>query len=127
MARREPSQTTLRPTLFLREKELAEVTLASIGEGVIRIDAAGRVDYMNRVAERLTGWTLDEGFGCDVTEVYQVVSEATRRARHHPVEACLAERATQVPPGLHTLKARGGDEFTIRDTISPLLDGDGEV
>lgn len=127
MSRKEPSQTTLRPTLFLREKELAEVTLASIGEGVIRIDAAGRVDYMNPVAERLTGWELDEGFGCDITEVYQVVNEATRRPRHNPVESCLADRKTQVPHGLFTLKSRSGDEYTVRDTISPLLGEDSEL
>ena len=43
-----------------RDQELAQVTLASIGDGVIRTDSSGRIDYMNPVAERLTGWALDE-------------------------------------------------------------------
>src|SRR3970040_2950656 len=39
-----------------REKELAQVTLHSIGDGVITTDVAGRVDYINPVAEEYTGW-----------------------------------------------------------------------
>ncbi|MEM9595947.1 MAG: diguanylate cyclase, partial [Acidobacteriota bacterium] len=105
----------------VRETELAMVTLASIGEGVIRTDASGRVDYMNPVAEKLTGWPADDASGRDITEVYQVVDESTRRSRRSPVEMCLSERRTLMPPGLFTLRARTGDEFTIRDTISPLL------
>ena len=41
-----------------REKERAEVTLHSIGDGVVTTDADGGVDYMNPVAEDLTGWRL---------------------------------------------------------------------
>jgi PAS domain-containing protein len=42
-------------TLF-DEKERIQVTLASIGDAVITTDVAGRVDYLNRSAEQLTGW-----------------------------------------------------------------------
>ena len=41
--------------VLYREKELAEVTLHSIGEGVITIDAEGHIDYLNPVAEHYTG------------------------------------------------------------------------
>ena len=45
------------------EKDRAQVTLQSIGDAVITTDADGRIDYLNPVAERLTGWTLDEARG----------------------------------------------------------------
>ncbi|MEM8995603.1 MAG: EAL domain-containing protein [Acidobacteriota bacterium] len=111
----------------LGSADLAAVTLASIGDGVIRTDAFGRVDYLNRVAERLTGWRLDEARRRDITEVYQVVNELAHRPRLNPVERCLAERTTQSPPGLFVLRGRDGDESTIRDTVSPLVGAGGEL
>jgi diguanylate cyclase (GGDEF)-like protein/PAS domain S-box-containing protein len=108
-------------------RELAIVTLEAIGEGVIRTSSSGRVDYMNPAAEKLTGWQADDAVGRDISEVYNVYSEATRRPRRNAVELCLAERTLQVPPGLSNLRTREGDELTIRDSISPILGDDGEV
>ncbi len=48
---------------LFREHELSEVTLRSIGDGVITTDVGGRVTYLNPVAETLTGWSLDEACG----------------------------------------------------------------
>src|SRR3954451_19213256 len=52
-----------------REKERAQVTLASIGDGVIRTDPQGKIDYLNPVAERLTGWKTEDAVDCSVLEV----------------------------------------------------------
>ena len=108
-------------------RELAIVTLEAIGEGVIRTSSSGKVDYINPAAEKLTGWEAGEAVGRDISEVYNVYSEATRRPRRNAVELCLAERTLQVPPGLSNLRTREGDELTIRDSISPILGDDGEV
>ncbi|MEM1179181.1 MAG: EAL domain-containing protein [Acidobacteriota bacterium] len=107
--------------------DLAAVTLASIGDGVIRTDAFGRVDYLNPVAERLTGWRLEEARRRDITEVYLVVNELAHRPRLNPVERCLAEREIQSPPGIFVLRGRDGEESTIRDTVSPLIGAGGEL
>lgn len=113
--------------------ELAHVTLSAIAEGVIRTDVEGRVDFMNPAAERLTGWTLDEAMGRDLVEIYQVSHEASqapretpRRQRRDPLAACVTEKRTIVPPGLFTLRGKGGEEYTVRDSVSPLV-VDGEV
>jgi PAS domain S-box-containing protein len=45
------------------EKERLLVTLASIAEGVVTTDVDGRVELLNRVAEQLTGWSVDEARG----------------------------------------------------------------
>jgi DNA-binding NarL/FixJ family response regulator len=41
----------------------AEITLNSIGDAVISVDMAGRVDYLNIAAELVTGWPRDEARG----------------------------------------------------------------
>ncbi|MCP3960912.1 MAG: EAL domain-containing protein [bacterium] len=108
-------------------EDLAQVTLESIGDGVIRTDSAGRVDYMNPVAERLTGWSLEEAMERDVTEAYQVVHESTRRPRRNPIELCLMEKRTIVMPGLFMLKSRHGDEYIIRDSVAPIPGPEGQI
>src|SRR5271167_1207635 len=45
------------------EKERAQVTLNSFGDGVISTDIAGNVTYLNQVAEAMTGWTGVEAQG----------------------------------------------------------------
>ncbi|HTK60171.1 MAG TPA: HAMP domain-containing sensor histidine kinase [Candidatus Baltobacteraceae bacterium] len=41
---------------YRKAKEETEALLSSIGEGVVALDAAGRVMFINRTAERLVGW-----------------------------------------------------------------------
>ncbi len=103
-----------------RDKELAQVTLASIGDGVIRTDSSGRIDYMNSVAERLTGWSLGVAMHRDAGEVYQVIHESTRRPRANPVELCLLEKRTVVTPGLFVLQSSSDEEYVIRDSVAPI-------
>lgn len=110
-----------------REKDQAEITLASIGDGVIRTDALGIVDYINPVARQMTGWRGDEAIGRPALEVYRVVAESTRRARRDPVAICREEKRTIVLPGLHVLLARDGHEHIIRDSVAPILDREDEV
>ena len=49
--------------MLFDEKEHFRTTLLSVGEGVISTDNQGLVTVMNPVAERLTGWTLEEAAG----------------------------------------------------------------
>ena len=53
---------------LFREKEQAVITLESIGDAVITTDTAGRMMYLNPVAERLTGWRTTEALGLPAAE-----------------------------------------------------------
>ena len=59
------------------EKELAQVTLHSIGDGVVTTDADGHVEYLNPIAEKYTGWSSREARGRPLAEIYRVVDERT--------------------------------------------------
>ena len=110
-----------------REKERAQVTLASIGDGVIRTDARGRIDYLNPVAERLTGWSDEEGRGRPLREVFQVVDETSREPLEDPVSLCLERQGVVELPGTTVLIRRDGTEFAVRDTVAPIREPAGRV
>ncbi len=65
---------------LFREKESAQITLQSIGDGVITTDANSIIDYINPVAEQLTGWRLEDAMGRPVEEVFRVVPRGNLRA-----------------------------------------------
>src|SRR6201992_4441556 len=48
---------------LFREKESAQITLQSIGDGVITTDAHSTIDYINAVAEELPGWRVEDALG----------------------------------------------------------------
>jgi len=54
-----------------REKSRAKVTLHSIGDGVVSTDPEDRVLIVNRMAERITGWTQAEAVGKPIGEVFR--------------------------------------------------------
>jgi DNA-binding response OmpR family regulator len=57
--------------LFI-EKERAQVTLNSMGDAVICTDTSGNITFLNPVAERMTGWLLDDAVGRAMTETFKI-------------------------------------------------------
>ncbi|HXW09860.1 MAG TPA: PAS domain S-box protein [Steroidobacteraceae bacterium] len=109
------------------EKEKAQVTLQSIGDAVITTDASGRVEYLNPVAEDLTGWDSREAYGRPIGEVFHVVSEATRQPVDSPIVRCLREGRVvdMVEPSV--LINRRGQEISVQDSAAPIRDRGGRL
>ena len=112
---------------LFREIDRAQVTLSSIADGVIRTDAEGAIDFLNPVAERMTGRTLAEAYGRPLSAVYRVVDEATRTPSFDPVEQCIREQRPIAVPGNRVLMSADGVELTITDSAVPIRDRDGEI
>jgi PAS domain S-box-containing protein len=108
-------------------RESLETTLRSIGDAVISTDAAGRVEFMNAVAERLTGWPLAEARGRPLAEVFLIVNEETRAAVESPVEKVLREGKVVGLANHTVLLARGGAEVPIDDSGAPIRDERGHT
>lgn len=109
------------------ERERAQVTLASIGNGVIRTDPEGRIDYLNPVAEHLTGWSSAEAQGQPALRVLQLVDERGRPIGFDPIATCLSEGRMVELPGSATLVRRDGVEFAVQDSVAPIRDASGEI
>jgi len=107
--------------------ELLQVTLQSIGDGVITTDGAGCVVWMNPVAEQLTGWAADAAAGRPLQEVFRIFNEETHLPAPNPVDLCLAEGRI-VGLANHTiLVSRHGDEYGIEDSAAPIRGRGGEM
>src|ERR1700733_3300355 len=114
-------------TAVFQAKERAQVTLQSIGDAVITTDSEGRIDYMNPVAESLTGWENREAQAQLIGEVLTVVDEATREATESPVMRCLRE-GRMLGLSEHTvLVNRRGQELAIQDSAAPIHDRAGNL
>ena len=109
------------------EKDRAQVTLQSIGDAVISTDASGRIDYLNPVAERLTGWTKNEARGCTIGEVLQLIDESTRKPVAYTLDRVLLAGETSVPSDRNVLVNRRGEELAIQETASPIRNREGEA
>jgi PAS domain S-box-containing protein len=109
-----------------RSSEQLATTLKSIGDAVIATDAEGRIQFMNEVAERLTGWSYREAAGRPLAEVFRIINERTRQPVESPVDKVLREGLT-VGLANHTLLvARDGREIPIEDSGAPVR-GEGGV
>jgi diguanylate cyclase (GGDEF)-like protein/PAS domain S-box-containing protein len=109
------------------EKERAEVTLQSIGDAVISTDATGSIDYMNPVAEALTGWSMALARGQPISAVLQLVDENTRAEAENPLLRCLREGGAIGVAEHALLLSRGGAEVAIHNSASPIRDRAGEI
>jgi len=104
-----------------------QATLASIGDAVITTDTAGRVTFLNSVAERLTGWTYADAVGKPLRDVFAIVNAETHEVVSNPVDAVLREGAV-VGLANHTLLlACDGREIPIDDSGAPIRDDQGTI
>ncbi|MEQ8186459.1 MAG: PAS domain S-box protein [Candidatus Eremiobacterota bacterium] len=109
------------------EKERLSVTLKSIGDGVIATDISGRITIMNGVAEKLTGWTLEEGEGKKLSDVFHIVNEMTGEVCDNPVQKVLLS-GDIVELANHTmLISRDGRKMLIADSGAPIKDKNNQV
>ena len=114
-------------TRVFEEKERAQVTLQSIGDGVITTDSEGRVDYINPVAQDLTGWDMRGASGRHINEIMTVVNEDTRATIDNPVTRCLAEGRVISLGASSVLVKHDGDEIPIQDSAAPIRDRIGNI
>jgi diguanylate cyclase (GGDEF)-like protein/PAS domain S-box-containing protein len=109
------------------EKERAQVTLQSIGDAVITTDRDGRIDYMNPVAEQLSGWGKDEARGENLGTVLRLLDEVTHDKLENPLVRCLREGQLVHFAEHSVLVNRLGQEIAIQDSAAPIRDRGGNI
>lgn len=121
------TQHMLQEIMIANSKELAEVTLSSIGDGVMTTDPQGKTRYLNRVAEQLTGWSTQQAQGLDIEQTLQLVDENTGQPIEHVVLKCLLQRQA-IGVSSHTqMITREGRHIPIEDSAAPIRSRDGDI
>jgi diguanylate cyclase (GGDEF)-like protein/PAS domain S-box-containing protein len=105
----------------------AEITLNSIGDAVISTDLAGRVDYLNTVAELITGWPREEASGQPIAQVLNLVDGVTGRQIINPVEYVLQSDHSLGLAGEVILVDRHARRIPIEDSAAPIHDWNGQL
>ena len=103
-----------------QERERVRVTLDSIGDAVITTDAEGRVNFMNRVAESLIGWSNNEASGKPLEQVFTIVNEQTRQTVANPALRALDHGVIVGLANHSVLIAKDGSERPIDDSAAPI-------
>jgi diguanylate cyclase (GGDEF)-like protein/PAS domain S-box-containing protein len=109
----------------LIEKERAQNTLDSIGDAVICTDASGKITFLNRVAETMTGWTLKDAAGRAMAECVRIVDGITGKSIPDPMAKATSQDRKGALPSNSVLIRRDGHEVLIEDSVAPIHDREG--
>lgn len=112
---------------LFREKVRAQVTLHSIADGVITTDVQGRIEYMNPVAEQLTGRRTAEVRGEPIGSVLHLTRDTSFTVENRATTRNAMEEATTEKKQQALLTRRDGSQIAIDKSVSPIRDEDGAV
>lgn len=107
---------------LFKEKERAQVTLESIGDGVVTTDVSGDIEYINPVAEQISGWSIETAEGRSFEEVFCFLEEITRQPVESPIMQCLEKRHPISSDVNIVLVGKHGREYAVEYSASPIRD-----
>ncbi len=117
----------IRATELFQEKQRLEVTLNSIGDGVITTDKHGNITYLNPVAEEKTGWSMTEAIGQPISRILILINEDTRESTLSPIERVLQTGKITGLSERSALIDKQGAICSIEDSAAPMRDRDNKI
>jgi PAS domain S-box-containing protein len=122
IAERKQAEEALRAS-----EERWAITLQSIGDAVMSTDTAGKIVFMNDVAQKLTGWPLAEAKEKDLDTVFHIVQETTRTRQESPVAKVIRQGQVVGLADSTLLIRRDGAELLIEDSGAPIRNREGRI
>jgi len=108
-----------------RENErLLDTTLQSISDGIITTNTDGKIIFLNKTAENLTGWTLDKAFNVPLEEVFRL-SDEDKKAQNFYTKPTHLTTISRFEKPL-TLIHKYGAKKVIDGSIAPINDATGK-
>ncbi len=108
-------------------EDMALITLDAIGDGVLVVDVSGQLIYINRVAEKMTGWSREKALGRLVEQVFFIFNGETRERAVSPAQRAIDEgQIVELALG-SVLVQRDGEVLAIEDSAAPIRDRNGNI
>jgi len=107
---------------LIKERENLAVTLKSIGDGLITTDKLGNVVMLNPIAEKLTGWKLEDAKGKKLSDIFNIVNFETNKKVKNPVNKVLETGEVSGLANNTKLISKNGNEYQISDSAAPIKD-----
>jgi len=109
------------------QEERTRAILASIADAVITVDSSGYIEYMNEVAERFVGRSLDDAKGKRFLDVFDILDESILGIKD-PVHRCLKYGESFNTQGHEFVLIHGdGQGLPIEESIAPIKDDVGQT
>jgi diguanylate cyclase (GGDEF)-like protein/PAS domain S-box-containing protein len=110
-----------------REKELLNITLHSIGDGVVTTDRAGRITSLNPAGQRIVAWGEEDARGHSFSEVFCLKDEETGKMLEDPIVRAMETGAIVGLSERTVLVTPQEEEVPIADSTAPIMNDEGEV
>jgi len=113
---------------LLKERERAQITLASIADSVITTTVDGLVDYMNSSAEALLNETQAQAKGRPFEDICDLWDSHSTAPLSDLISRCIESKAGMRKHIEAVLRSRRTDrDFSVRVSVSAISDGYGEI
>ena len=110
-----------------KERQKYFQTLISIGDGVLSVDKNGQVEMLNKVAQRMTGWSNEEALGRDYREVFLLSHALPGHSIEDPIEGTFRTGEVQEMANHAVLTSRDGTRYCLEDSAAPVFNENGSM
>jgi two-component system cell cycle sensor histidine kinase/response regulator CckA len=107
---------------FGEQNELLQVTLNSIGDAVIATNLDGEINFLNPVAETLTGFSQEKAYGKTLDQIFSLIDEKTRAPIEDPFLQIKREGKIAGLADTTLLVTGDGKEIPVDNSGAPIKD-----
>jgi diguanylate cyclase (GGDEF)-like protein/PAS domain S-box-containing protein len=105
------------------EKDRAQITLQSIGDGVITTDVSGAIAYMNPAAEALTHWQAEQATGLPLAALFNLLDENAQTDGSTLIEHILSGQLSAGSGTSRLIQRLDGSTVSVTLVGAPIRNG----
>lgn len=105
-----------------KEALFSQVALESIGDAVITTNAEGSINYLNSMAEQMTGWSYAQAKGKAIIDVFNISEDNSTDRYNQYVQAANENTEQSIATNQAQLKDINDTSIAIEFSVAPIID-----